>query len=112
MRSFWIGAGLLCAFVASAGAQVISPNEGRADEVIREQCERQWPTDFSTRATCIDIQQEARRKLQQSSATDHSSPGPLVEKTEPGGVPLFDQGPFKPARIHDGYNRPLRRDYD
>jgi len=99
---------LLCAFVASAGAQVISPSDGRADEVIRDQCERQWPTDFSTRAACIELQQEARRKLlHKSSAPDHNSPGPLLEKTAPGAVPLFEQGPFKPTGIHDGYNRPF-----
>jgi hypothetical protein len=80
MRAFWIGAVLLCAFVAPADAQAISPNDGRADEVILDQCERRWPTDFSMRAACIDIQQEARQKLQQTRAAS------------------------------DDYNRPLKRD--
>jgi len=116
MKTIWIGAALFCASTLPAAAQVVAPNDPRADQVIREQCERQFPEDFSTRAYCIERQQEARRKLIGTS-TDvpplPPQPKTLIEKTPGGEVPLFEQGPFKPARIHNGYNKPLRRDgYD
>lgn len=109
MKGLWIAALILCS-APTVLAQPISPDDARADEAIRDMCENRWPADFSMRAACVDIQREALRKLSRSSAPDRRPSPILIEKTDPGGVALFQQGPFMPTGIHDGYNRPLRHD--
>ena len=91
-------------------AQAIAPDDGRMDEVIRSKCESDWPNDFQMRLHCVNMQQEAARRLREGRVPAGAPIQPLIEKTEPGTAPLFEQGLFKPAGIHDGYNRSLRRD--
>jgi len=95
MKALGIGAVLLCAFVASAGAQAIAPDDGRVDEVIRAGCERDFPTDFRTRLYCISMQQDAAKTLRDGPTAGSQSPPIIIER--PSGI--FDQGPIKPGRI-------------
>lgn len=86
------------ALTTGAHAQVAA-SDPRADEVIRQKCESEWPNDFNMRLYCINKQREAARVLRDG---------------EPPQGPIYIERPYaseevppKKAQFYDGFGRPL-----